>query len=520
MSKFLKGTLILLVAGLIIRILGFVNRIVIARFIGEEGVGLYMMAFPTLMLVVAITQLGLPVAISKRVAEAEAKGDFHKIKKILAVSLLTTFILSVLLTPVLFLLTPYLAETLFTDARTKWPLLAIAPIVPIVALSSVLRGYFQGRQNMKPAAVSQILEQIVRIGFIAVLTKWLLPYGIEYAAAGAMLASVLGELASFIYLFISFEIKKKFRVRKNFFRQIVKGKKTFQELMSIGLPTLGSRLIGNLTWFLEPIVVSHSLALAGIGAGTATKLYGSLTGFALPLLMLPSFITQSLSTSLVPAISEAHSKKNLALIEFRLQQALKFVFLTGGLAVVLLYVLAEPLMIVMYGSENGAGFIKMMAPFFLFYYFQGPLQATLQAMDLAKTAMINSFIGSFVKLAVIFSLASQPAFGINGAALGIVAGTVLVTLLHFASVLKKISFSFVIKDCLKALAAMGISALPGLFLLQHLWMDGKPAETLFIGAGAISFTYLLLLLSFGLIRKGDLERIPKIGRFLARFAFR
>jgi len=225
------------------------------------------------------------------------------------VSLLTTFILSVLLTPVLFLLTPYLAETLFTDARTKWPLLAIAPIVPIVALSSVLRGYFQGRQNMKPAAVSQILEQIVRIGFIAVLTKWLLPYGIEYAAAGAMLASVLGELASFIYLFISFEIKKKFRVRKNFFRQIVKGKKTFQELMSIGLPTLGSRLIGNLTWFLEPIVVSHSLALAGIGAGTATKLYGSLTGFALPLLMLPSFITQSLSTSLVPAISEAHSKK-------------------------------------------------------------------------------------------------------------------------------------------------------------------------------------------------------------------
>src|SRR5690606_33265396 len=190
---------------------------------------------------------------------------------------------------------------------------------------------------------------------------------------GAMLASVLGELASFIYLFISFEIKKKFRVRKNFFRQIVKGKKTFQELMSIGLPTLGSRLSGNLTWFLEPIVVSHSLALAGIGAGTATKLYGSLTGFALPLLMLPSFITQSLSTSLVPAISEAHSKKNLALIEFRLQQALKFVFLTGGLAVVLLYVLAEPLMIVMYGSENGAGFIKMMAPFFLFYYFQGPL---------------------------------------------------------------------------------------------------------------------------------------------------
>lgn len=78
MSKFLRGTIILLIAGFLTRVLGFINRIVIARFIGEEGVGLYMMAFPTLILVITITQLGLPVAISKNVAEAEAKGDYGK----------------------------------------------------------------------------------------------------------------------------------------------------------------------------------------------------------------------------------------------------------------------------------------------------------------------------------------------------------------------------------------------------------------------------------------------------------
>lgn len=520
MSKFLKGTLILLMAGLIIRILGFINRIVIARFIGEEGVGLYMMAFPTLMLVVTITQLGLPVAISKRVAEAEAKGDFIKIKKILVVSLSTTFALSVVFTPVLFFLAPYLAETLFTDSRTKLPLLAIAPIVPIVAVSSVIRGYFQGRQNMKPAAYSQILEQLVRITLIAVLTNWFLPFGIEYAAAGAMLASVLGELISFIYLFAAFKFKKKFKVRKNFFLQIKKGKKTFQELMSIGLPTLGSRLIGNLTWFFEPIVVAHSMALAGIGAGMATRLYGSLTGLALPLLMLPSFITQSLSTSLVPAISEAHSKRNMALIEFRLQQALRFVFLTGGLAVVILYVLAEPLMEFMYGSANGAVFIRIMAPFFLFYYFQGPLQATLQALDLARAAMINSFIGSVAKLAVIFALASQPAFGINGAAIGIISGIVLVTLLHFATVLKKISFTFIIKDYLKSFLAMGGAGWFGGMIFRRLADIAGLLPKILLSCGVISLTYVFLLLLFGLIRKGDLERIPKIGKTLSIFAFR
>lgn len=111
MSKFLKGTIILLIAGLVTRVLGFINRIVIARFIGEEGVGLYMMAFPTLMLVIAITQLGLPVAISKNVAEAEAKGTF-KGKKILVVSLATTVSLSVIFTPSLIILAPYLSETL------------------------------------------------------------------------------------------------------------------------------------------------------------------------------------------------------------------------------------------------------------------------------------------------------------------------------------------------------------------------------------------------------------------------
>lgn len=519
MSKFLRGTLILLVAGFVTRILGFINRIVIARFIGEEGVGLYMMAFPTLMLVITVTQLGLPVAISKSVAEAEAKGDFKKIKKILVVSLATTFSLSVIFTPILYFSTPYLSEILFTDDRTMQPLLAITPIIPIVAISSVIRGYFQGRQNMKPAAFSQVLEQLVRITLIAVLTRMFLPFGIEYAAAGAMLAAVIGELASLIYLFTAFKLKKKFPVRKNFFKQIKSGKSTFKELMGVGIPTLGSRLIGNLSWFLEPIVVAHSLAIAGVGAVLATKQYGSLTGLAMPLLFLPSFITNSLSTSLVPAISEANSRNDKGLIEYRLQQALRFVFLTGGLSIAVLYVLAEPLMELMYGTNSGAIFIKIMAPFFIFYYFQAPLQATLQALDLARAAMINSIIGSAIKLGVIFALATQPSFGINGAALGIIVGMVLVTLLHFSTVLKKISFTFYILDYVKSFIAIGLSGGLGYWIFSKALSNLSLPISICISSFIISLSYFVLLLAFKLIRKRDVKRIPKIGRILTWFAF-
>lgn len=521
MSKFLKGTMILLAAGLVTRVLGFINRIVIARFIGEEGVGLYMMAFPTMILVVTITQLGLPVAISKNVAEAEAKGDTAKIKKILVVSLATTISLSIVFTPALILLAPLLSDTLFTDERTQLPLMAIAPIVPIIAISSVIRGYFQGRQNMKPAAYSQMIEQVVRISLIALMTKAFLQYGIEYAAAGAMLAAVIGELASLLYLMTTFKLKKKFRVRKQFFKFVSSGKSTFNELMTVALPTTGSKMIGSVAWFFEPIVVAQSLALAGVAAAAATKQYGALTGFAMPLLMLPSFITYSLSTSLVPAISEANSQNNMRLIEYRLQQALRFAFITGGLAVVVLYVLSDQLMEVMYGSSSGSHFIKLMAPFFLFYYYQGPLQATLQALNLARAAMINSLIGAAVKTAVIFLLASQPAFGINGVAMGILTGTVLVTMLHFATVLKAISFTFFIRDYLMTFIAMFLSGGIGFWMLKDLLSpDLNTAVRVIVISSAITSVYIIFLLFFKLIKKSDLIRIPWVGRLLSRFAFR
>jgi stage V sporulation protein B len=520
MSKFLRGTFILLIAGLITRLLGFINRIVIARSIGEEGVGLHMMAFPTFILVVTITQLGLPIAISKNVAEAEARKDYAEIKKILVVSLATTISLSIIFTPALILLAPLLSKTLFTDQRIYYPLIAIAPVVPIIAVSSVLRGYFQGRQNMRPAANSQILEQVVRITLIAFLTKAFLPYGIEYAAAAVMISSVIGEFVSLLYLITTFKLKKRFKLRKNFFQSVHSGKKTFYNLMDIALPTTGSRMIGSVAWFFEPIVVSHSLAIAGVAAAVATKQYGSLTGYAMPLLMLPSFITYSLATSLVPAISEANSQNDHKLIEYRLQQALRFAFITGGLSVIVLYVLADPLMQLMYGSTKGSDFIRLMAPFFLFYYYQGPLQAVLQALNLARAAMINSLIGAIVKTAVIFLLATQPSFGINGVALAIMVGFVLVTILHFATVLKRISFTFYIREYLKTFLVMGVSGWLGYWLFQNILINGHLIIRVLISMTVMVISYFVLLLLFGLLKRNEIKRIPFIGKPLSKWAFR
>ncbi|KZN98716.1 stage V sporulation protein B [Bacillus badius] len=514
MSKFLKGTLVLMAATLIVKILGFVNRIVIARLIGEEGVGLYMMVFPSFILVVTLTQMGLPVAISRSVAAAEARGDIAKMKRILAVSLSITLSLSLLFTPALLLMAPYLSKTLFTDPRTYYPLIAITPAIPVIAVSSVLRGYFQGRQNMKPAAYSQVLEQVVRIGLIALFTKQMLPHGIEYAAAGAMAAATCGELISLLYLLLMFRFNKTFLLRRRFFRAIRTGKETAKELFEVALPTTGSRLIGSLGWFFEPIVVTQSLAIAGVTAVVATKQYGVLTGYALPVMFLPSFVTLALSTSLVPAVSEAYAKKQYRLLEHRVQEALRFCLVTGGLSVLLLFLYAEPLMQFMYHSTNGARFIVLMAPFFLFYYYQGPLQAVLQALNLANAAMINSLIGVSVKLAVIFIFASQPQFGIYGAALGMAASILLVTLLHLATVFKKITLTLNVHQYAKFSFVMIASFFISRFL-NGLFLDKAGSFTyLAAGAAASALCYFLLSLLLGLITKKDLSRMPLIKRFI------
>ncbi|WP_078552666.1 stage V sporulation protein B [Bacillus alkalicellulosilyticus] len=520
MSKqtFLQGTLILIIAGLITRFLGFVNKIVVARIMGAEGVGLYMMAVPTLLLVITITQLGLPVAISKLVAEAEAQQDRSKIKRILVVSLSVTGVLSIVFTIGMIAFAPFISQTLLTDERAFYPLIAIAPIVPIVALSSVLRGYFQGRQNMRPTAYSQVIEQVVRITLVAILTMAFLPYGVEYAAAGAMISVVIGEFASLFYMVFMFKNYKRIRIRRGFLEYLRKGKHTFQELMGIALPTTGSRLIGSLSLFFEPIVVAQSLALAGVATVVATSQYGELAGFVIPLLLLPTFITYSLSVSLVPAISEASARKQYALIHYRLSQALRLAMISGGISVVILYVYAIPIMELMYDAPTVASYLKVMAPFSFFLYFQGPLQATLQALNLAKAAMMNSLIGAVVKISAIFVLASRPELGIMGAALAVVIGMVLVTLLHFASVVKTISFTLHVKDTAKAVGTMILTGVVGHLLYVHAFLSSTMIVKTLLCIFITTAFYIILLFLIGLIKKEDVIRIPKIGPWLSMFA--
>jgi len=314
-----------------------------------------------------------------------------------------------------------------------------------------------------------------------------------------------------------FKFKKHIKVRRNFFSSLKEGRNTFHELMSVALPTTGSRLIGSISYFFEPIVVSQSLAIAGVTTVIATKQYGELAGFAIPLIFLPTFITYSLSVSLVPAISEAAAVHHYKLINHRLSQALRLALVSGGISCVILYVFAAPIMELIYNAPTVAIFLKIMAPFSIFLYFQGPLQAVLQALNLAKAAMMNSLIGAVVKITLVFVLTSRPELGIMGAALAIVAGFMLVTLLHFATLVKTISFTLDLREFLKAAICILLSGWLAVLLYNNAFNNFTLFLKTIYSISIVGVCYIILLMLFGLIKKAEMRRVPYVGTWLSRF---
>ena len=513
-QTFLQGALILMLAGMITRFLGFINRIVVARLIGEEGVGLYMLALPTLFLVITLTQIGLPVAIAKRVAEADAVGNQEKIRSILVVSLLLTSVTSIVLTIAMILGSPYIASTLLTDERTIYPLLAISPIVPIVAISSVLRGYFQGKHNMKPQSYAQVLEQIVRIVFVYIFIKLLLPYGVEFAAAGAMFSVILGEFVSLMYMLYQFKMRKSGENRRRIRSYFRNTRETIQALFSIALPSTGSRLIGSISNFLEPILVSQSLAIAGVTATLATKQYGELTGYVIPLLFLPTFITHSLAIALIPSISEAGAKNNQKLIHYRIHQAIRISFASGAIATIVLLLFSEQILLFMYGSSSANQLLVLMAPFYILLYIQAPLQAALQALDFAKESMWNTLIGAFMKLLIIIVLAQQPEFGMSGVAIALSTSVILVTLLHLTVLNKKIKYRIPLTDMLKMVVLFILPFFIGWTLKEIYYFSSGSLIVLGIVFLILIAVYVSALFLLRFITKEELRAIPLLDKWL------
>ncbi|OXM15388.1 putative polysaccharide biosynthesis protein [Paenibacillus herberti] len=554
-QTFIKGAMILLAAGVINRILGFVPRIALPRVIGAEGVGLYQLCYPFLGVLLTLITGGIPVAVAKWVAEAESQGDSNKVRQIFRTAMGLTITLALLMTGTMLVSAKWITTRVLTDPRVYEAFLVMTPMLLIIGISSVYRGYFQGRQNMIPTAQSQVVETILRIAAQLTLAALLLPMGLQWAAAGAMMGTVLGEVAALAVMLVhARKDRRDYRpadpqdgpgadlatgdllnlgttavLKVNLPAPGVKssgsvplkpveakhrGRRAplLRRLLRLSMPITGSRLVGSLSYLVESILTVRSLATAGIAIGAATAQYGALQGMILPLILLPTALTYSLSVSLIPSLSSAAARGDRAAIHKRLHQSLRLSLVCGAPFVVIMGLLAEPLVRLLYNHAEIAPLLALLAPAGIFIYLQGPLQATLQALDKPGIALMNTMVGAAVKLFLIVELTSRPELGIYGAVIAITVNYILVTLLHGISVLRISGYRMKLPDFIKVGAAMIIMGAACRWIMSHHpltleWIG------LLVACATSALIYILLMAIMGIIDRHDLQRIPGIGRW-------
>lgn len=388
----IKGTIILIIGGLITKIISMFIKIVLARLIGTEGMGIYMLISPTFTLLMAVASLGFPVAISKLVAE-DTKNNKNLVFSILPISLVINLTIMLLL----FFLGNYISSNLLNEPRSYYALLCIGFVLPFISISSILRGYFFGKQNMLPHVISNVTEDVIRLICLIIGIPIFIKSGIEYAVAFVVLTNVISELTSIFVLF--FFLPKHFKITK---KDLTPHKNNIKEVFNIGIPTTMSRLIGSIGFFFEPIILTYCLIKNGYTNNYIVNEYGIINGFIMPLILIPSFFTMAISQALIPNISKSYSKGHKKYVWNKIKLAIFLSLLIGVPATIIFEIIPEIPMKFIYNTTAGIEYIKILAPLCLFHYIQAPLTASLQAMGKAKEAMNGTLIGTIIRIISLF----------------------------------------------------------------------------------------------------------------------
>lgn len=401
-SILLKNTLIVLITGFIVKLIGMIGKIVSTRILGIEGMSLYVLSYPTLLLFINISGFSLNNSISKLTAEAIAAKKYSPLK-LLKSGIKISFIISIICVIIYASSIYSISHYLLRNENLFYPLLSGIVLIPLVGISDALRGYFNGIKAMNYASTSLFLEQLFRT-ICSILGVYLgVKHSFIAANCGLMIALALGEIASITYCLII--LKKHPIITYN------NTKNETQVIFRMSFSLTLSKLIGTFTFFLEPILYTWSLIKCGYESDLIHNVYTEIDAFAIPLLTLISFIPFSLSTAIIPHISEHYALKDYQKINKYLHTAFKYTFYPASLCLIYIFFFHNELMFLLYNTTSGALYAHNFCFFFFSYYFQAIISSILQAIGKIKTLFINSLIQNILKLILIVVLSSIKKVG-------------------------------------------------------------------------------------------------------------
>lgn len=516
-NKFLKGTLILTVSSIVVKVIGSLNWIILSRVLGGEGIGLYQMGFPIYLMAITLSSAGIPVAISIITAEKLAQKDFLGAKRVFNVSLRLLFVTGLVFASALFFGAHWLIDNHWIrDSRAYYSIIALAPAVFFVTFLASFRGYLQGWQIMTPTAASEIVEQLMRVVTMIVFANMFMPHGLAYAAGGASMGAGVGAFCALLVLMWFYgRLKQKLKAdlqQQNPLATRESARAIISRLLRLALPVSMSSLMLPVVANLDLLIVPQRLEAAGFHISQATEFFGYLTGMAVPLINLATIFTAAMTISLVPAISESRALNDVFGIRAKTRTAFRVALIITCPCFVGMYFLAEKIAALIYNAPGAADAIQTMSVGILLLGLHQISTGILQGLGRTSIPVINMILAAAVKVFLSWTLTAIPTLGIKGAAMATVVDFGLAAVLNMIFIYKytgfALSFSGVFKPAVSA-AAMG-AAVYGVITLAVSW----GVWAIFAAIAVAVPVYGGVLLAVGGMGKDDLESLPFIGHRL------
>ena len=548
----MAGVITIVIAQVVIKLLGLLYRLVITNipYFGDEGNGLYGAGFQIYTLLLAIATTGIPGAIAKLVSEKRALGKAREAHRIFRVAFALFAVIGLLGTMILFFGARYIATTLIGNPDVEGVLVALSPSIFFVAISAVIRGYFNGMYNMKAGSNSQMIEQFFKsfltIAIVLVLFLMVPQVGrianvfhvteenvTAVMAAGANLASTIAAAIGFVYLYF-FYVRRKKEIWKDikaenkiFEKQSIK--KLVKTILYLSIPMSLASVVSAINRNVDTFTVIRCLKVALQGTmsadlieAEATRLYGILSGKVDMLIGLPLSLNIAFATALVPAVSEAMALGDERTANRRISFSLRTSMLICLPCAIGLCVLADPILKLLFpGAYAPEATILLQISSFtiIFTVLNQTINGSLQGLGKVFVPAGTLALGALIKL--IINLSLIPQIGINAAAIGSVACHLIATIIGFIILRKSIKLdlngiNFVLKPVM-ATALMGASA-----YLAQTYLPLIIGSTRLVTILAIVVAVAVYLLSLVLLKvfdRDDFHMLPygdKIYHFLQK----
>ena len=530
-NNFLVQGGILATAAILVRFIGLLYRAPLINMIGKEGMGYYSNAYSIYNIALLISSYSLPLAVSKLVASRTIKKQHRNSFRIFMTALVIGAAVGLIASLSVFFGADYLAVKILESPRSAIPLKVLAPTIFVFAIMGVLRGFFQGNNSMVQTSVSQVIEQIVNAIVSIVAAYFLLKrFGLSedasaYGAAGATLGTLLGAIASLIFLIFVFTLNRKFIKRKivSDTSNYVDSYAMISKMLAITvIPVILSQTVYQLTGIIDSSIFNKIMASQGHVEEVRSALIGLYSTIFLLLTNVPVSIASALATAIVPSIVISITNGMMMEVKNKIGLGIKSTMMVAFPSAAGLTVLASPIIQLIFRRvevELPAKMLQIGSIAIIFFVFSTITNGILQGLDKMHIPIIHSAISLGIHVVFMYLLLTYAKIGIYALVIGNISFPLVVCILNWLYIRRLLDYQQEIKKTFIipfiSSCIMGVIAFityKGIYAL----VPSNVISTI-IAIGLAVFVYFILLITLKGITEDELYKLPK-GKVVIKIA--